>query len=210
MNAAAELEADEALLDAAESGSAAAAGAFRTWRCVEPVVVIGRGQTLADVADTRLCRTRGIPIVRRTRGGGAVVVGHHSLQYAFAFTTDAHPSFTDIGASKRTLGLLLAGALAELGHGRVELDVDGWGDLVVGDRKVAGTALRRRRRAFLLHGSLLERPVPSLVGAALRTPPRAPAYRGSRSHGEFLGALGPIDDRALAAVVARRVARLAG
>ena len=57
-------------------------------------------------------------------------------------------------------------------------------------RKVAGTALRVRRHGVLYHGTLLDAFDLGLVSSVLRHPPREPAYRGGRQHGEFLANLG--------------------
>jgi lipoate-protein ligase A len=66
------------------------------------------------------------------------------------------------------------------------VDVQGLGDLTLGDRKVSGSAQRRLRRYFLVHLSLLYRFPVALVGRYLKNPRRQPDYRAGRSHADFL------------------------
>ncbi len=64
---------------------------------------------------------------------------------------------------------------------------------MLGGRKVAGLALRRRRAAMLLHGTILIDADLELIANALKRPVREPAYRDGRDHLEFLENLGQLD-----------------
>lgn len=175
----------------------------RTWACPGLAVVLGVSRDAAAEVDAAECERRGAAVLRRASGGGTVAIGAGTLQYAFALPhgDDAPPSLDDV---KRTCNSWVAAALASAGVA-VALAHDASGDLVAGDRKVGGVALRRVRHATLLHGTLLVDADLEVVAAVLRHPAREPAWRRGRGHLDFLANLGAFD----AAAFAREAARLA-
>jgi lipoate-protein ligase A len=62
----------------------------------------------------------------------------------------------------------------------------GTSDLTWGNRKFSGNSMRVRRDHLLYHGTLLYDFPLTLIEQCLGTPPRQPAYRGTRAHGAFL------------------------
>jgi lipoate-protein ligase A len=62
----------------------------------------------------------------------------------------------------------------------------GTSDLACGGRKFSGNSLRIRGERFLYHGTILHSFDIDLMSKYLFMPPRQPAYRSSRSHGDFL------------------------
>jgi len=167
-----------------------AAPVARVWACVETAVVLGVSRDLATEVDEAACTNRRVAVLRRASGGGTVVIGPGTLQYAFALPHDAGPPSID--AVKRRCSLLVRDALAASGVG-ASIDSDHSGDLHVGTRKVAGVALRRLRDATLLHGTLLVAADLGLIAALLRHPAREPAWRQGRPHLDFLANLGHFD-----------------
>lgn len=200
------LEEDFAALDAVEQGAPAS---VRVWSCAETAVVIGVGQNAAAEVDLEYCQRNGIAVLRRGSGGGSVVVGPGTLQYAFALPYSASPALADIAASKAFCNEILIGALVRAGVS-ASLRSDPGGDLKVGDRKAAGLALKRKRRAMLLHGTILLDATIDVVARALRHPSREPEYRGGRSHESFLINLGALDQALFAQVLTESAAAMAG
>ncbi len=184
-----EIARDLALLEAVERG---APPLFRTWTCARPTVVVGMSLTIESEVETDYCARQEIPVLRRRSGGGAVLIGPGTLQYAFVLPYSLHEDLRQIRSAKALCNDLLIEALARPGLGQ---DVSG--DLVLGDRKAGGLAMRRRRLAMLLHGTLLLEADLEMVGRTLRHPSREPDYRHSRGHGDFLCNLGPVDRAAL-------------
>ena len=89
---------DEALLLQAEAGRGGEA--LRLWEWPRPAVVLGSGCKLADDVDDAACLADGVPILRRSSGGGTVLLGQgclcYSLVLAFArdvMLTDVQPSY---------------------------------------------------------------------------------------------------------------------
>ena len=180
-----DLAGDWALFDAVESG--AADHLFRCWQTPAPIVVAGRFRPLADDVNVEACGAARVPIVRRSSGGGTVVLGDGCLNYAAALSLVSRPALHDVALSFT----VLLGAIVEA-LGVPGLAIAGT-DLSLDGRKVSGNAQQRGRRALLHHGTLLFAFDPALAFRYLKEPPRQPAYRQSRCHADFLGNL-PLDE----------------
>lgn len=181
-----ELEVDLERLDAAQHGGLAE---FRVWTTEETTVVVGRSVDVAEEVDVEACRRANVPVVRRPSGGRTVVVGSGTLQYSFVLRYDFAAELKSIGGSKRFCNRLLIEGLDRPG----EIEEDESGDLVSGNRKFAGLALKRGKSAMLLHGTLLSRANLELISKLLRHPASEPPYRGGRDHSEFLTNIGTVD-----------------
>lgn len=150
------------------------------WESAEPAVILPRCGEPNVWVRVSTCSARGIPLLHRESGGGAVVVGPGCLNVALVLSIRARPWLADVERSYAWLLGRLAGVLA----------IDGVStrstDLAVRERKFAGHAQRRLRGALLHHGVLLYDFDLSLIDALLPEPLRRPAWRGRRTHGEFL------------------------
>lgn len=198
---ASELATDLDMLAAAEKDGGAA---FRTWTVPHHAVVAGIGVAIAEEVDEAACRDLGIPIVRRRSGGRSVVIGPGTLQYTFALPSVLSPKLGSIAGAKAFCNNLLSSALA-VARPDVPLLEDASGDLILAGRKVAGLALKRRRRALFVHGSILANADIALIETVLKAPGREPAYRRGRIHSDFLANLGPLDTAKLQALVQARL-----
>ncbi|MCE2539447.1 MAG: hypothetical protein J4G16_03425 [Acidobacteria bacterium] len=143
------------------------------WESERAAVILPRHGDPEAWAHLPVCAARRIPLLRRESGGGAVVVGPGCLNVALVLSLGARPWLADVERSYAWVLGRLAGVLA----------IDGVAtrstDLAVRERKFAGHAQRRVRGALLHHGVLL-------YEALLPEPPRRPAWRGRRTHREFL------------------------
>ena len=181
---------DEALLDWAEE-SDAEWEFLRIWESAQPLIVIGRSSRVHQEVDESACQAAKIPILRRSSGGAAIVAGPGCLMYALVLSYKLRPELKDIGRAHacvlgrlaESLGPLLAhvGSIAHVGTSDLAL-VEG----SLPRRKVSGNSMRAKRTHLLYHGTLMYDFDLSLVARCLRMPPRQPAYRGSRSHADFL------------------------
>lgn len=187
---------DEILLDRVESGDAPET--LRFWESPAPFVVIGTGQVLAEEVDEAACARDGIPVLRRCSAGGCVLQGPGSLNYTLALAFENHADARGLHASYAYILGMLRRAFAQRG---VRLRHEGVCDLALDGRKVSGNAQRRRRNAFLHHGTLLHAPDRDAMERYLREPKERPDYRGNATHRDFVGAI-PLTPGAL-----RRVAR---
>lgn len=176
---------DEALLNAVDGGEAG--DTLRFWECPAPFVVLGTGQVFHDEVHEDACRAEGLPVLRRCSAGGCVLQGPGSFNYTLVYRLEGHPELRNLHDSYCTILKTVAGALSTSDQ---PLRVAGVSDLACGDRKVSGNAQRRKRSAFLHHGTLLYRADYGRMARCLKEPADRPEYRGAKTHEEFVGALG--------------------
>jgi lipoate-protein ligase A len=185
-----ELSLDLLALAAAETEGKSA---FRVWSIDQPVVVVGRSVEAANEVDIDFCHNNGIAIVARPSGGRSVLIGLGTVQYSYTLPYSLDEELNSIAGSKTFCNRLMRTGAQVLS----ELTEDSSGDLVRGNRKIAGLALKRGRNAVLLHGTILVDADLELIALALRHPEREPDYRDGRSHLDFLGNLGALDSEEL-------------
>ncbi len=159
---------------------AQAAERLLVWESARPAVVLPRLGNPHRWVRATACAALDVPLLHRDSGGGAVVVGPGCLSFALVLSLDARPRLADVARSYDWLLAREAGALA-LGGIAVRST-----DLALRDRKFAGHAQRRVGGALLHHGVLLYDFDLDLIGRLLAEPPRAPEWRRSRNHREFL------------------------
>ncbi|MBL9176060.1 MAG: lipoate--protein ligase family protein [Verrucomicrobiales bacterium] len=177
---------EDALLDVVEEG-----GPEMLWFWESPVhfVVVGYSQQVDREVDVAACRELGIPVLRRSSGGGTVLQGPGCLNYGLALRVDSDGPRATIAGTNREILSRIAGALTPLVGGEVQ--IDGHTDLTVPTpegprRKISGNAQRRKRHALLFHGTILHRLDLPLVSRTLKTPSSEPEYRAGRTHGHFV------------------------
>lgn len=178
---------DEALLAEVHAG-VVTGSVVRTWMARRPTVVLGSSSDALLEVDLDACRAADVDVLRRPSGGLTVVLGPGCVMWS---VVAAWPGPTAIEPLHAALLDPLAAALHAAGRPVVRR---GSSDLAIeatdGFRKVSGNALRLRRGAVLYHGTLLDDFDLELVARVLRHPPREPAYRAGRGHGDFLANLG--------------------
>ncbi|HEX5445784.1 MAG TPA: lipoate--protein ligase family protein [Pirellulales bacterium] len=178
---------DEALLDAAEEiaerGGGQPCESLRLWEPARPLVVIGRSSSVAAEVNADFCRREGVPILRRSSGGAAIVSGPGCLMYAVVLNLELRPALRAIDAAHAFVLGTLAAALRR--HG-LAAEQCGISDLAIGGLKFSGNSMRVRRSHLLYHGTLLyDFPLP-LIASCLRLPLRQPDYRAGRAHEAFV------------------------
>jgi lipoate-protein ligase A len=179
-----DLALDEALLiEADEHGGPAV---LRFWEPLSYAVVLGASRPKNQDVVGEACRTDGVPILRRSSGGGTVVVGPGALNVSVVLNENAQPGLWAIDAAQRYVLERLAESIRLAGPA---VSVLGLGDLVVGGRKCGGSAQRRLKHWFLVHCSILYNMPIERIARYLALPDRQPAYRGGRSHQDFLSNL---------------------
>jgi lipoate-protein ligase A len=176
---AANLALDEALLLWAEEQLGGET--LRLWELTQPAVVLGAGGCLRQEVYWEQCLKDGVPVLRRSSGGGTVVLGPGCLCFSLILRLDHHPLLVDIRASFAYILQRIATALAP--EVTVQFQES---DLVLNDRKVSGNAQQRKRRYLLHHGTLLYGIDAAVYDRYLAVPPRQPAYRRGRPHSEFV------------------------
>jgi lipoate-protein ligase A len=172
---------DEALLLEAEADRGGEV--LRLWEWPTPAVVLGAGGRLAADVNEAACLRDGVPILRRSSGGGTVLLGTGCLLYSLVLAYDRCPLLGEIASS---YAHILDRVRDALQPGQRDVERAGVSDLAVGDRKFSGSAQQRKRRHLLHHGTLLYGFDLHRVGRYLAMPERQPDYRRRREHAAFL------------------------
>src|SRR5204863_255304 len=93
----ANLALDEALLLDAEEGLSGEV--LRLWEWPERAVVLGSACRLGEDVDEFACAAAGVPILRRSSGGGTVLLGAGCLCFSLVLRFDRHPALAEIRPS---------------------------------------------------------------------------------------------------------------
>jgi lipoate-protein ligase A len=180
---AANLALDEALLLEAEEGVGGEVLRLSQWppsgTLQRPVVVLGSACRLGEDVHEEACLADGVPILRRSSGGGTVLWGPGCLLYSLVLRYDRDPALAEIRPSYAWILERVARCLGVPGVVR-----EGISDLAIAGRKFSGNAQQRKRRFLLHHGFDA-----AAVSRYLRPPPRQPEYRAGREHADFLCSL---------------------
>ena len=172
---------DEALLLEAESGRGGEI--LRLWEWPEPAVVLGSGCRLAEDADDNACLADRVPILRRSSGGGTVLLGAGCLCFSLVLSYERSPILRDIRPSYCHILARIRNALSGILPG---IACAGTSDLAVNGRKFSGNSQQRKRRFLLHNGTLLYDFDLDPLSRYLRMPARQPDYRCERDHAAFL------------------------
>lgn len=176
------LACDEAILEACENGEIQSE-VLRFWESWQYFVALGYTGKVLEETDVRECQKLGIPVLRRTSGGGTVLQGPGCLNYGLVLRIEGS-SVAGITQTNRFVMERNAQALTEVLRRLVALQ--GHTDLTLDNKKFSGNAQRRKQKFLLFHGTfLLDFDLP-LIPQALRSPPVQPAYRAGRAHQDFV------------------------
>jgi lipoate-protein ligase A len=173
---------DEALLEQTEQ-SGQLHEVLRLWESPSPLVVVGRSSRVDEEVNQAACQARGIPILRRSSGGAAIVAGPGCLMYAVVLSYERHPHLRAVDEAHHfVLETMLSGLRPLL----TNVAKQGTSDLTLGACKFSGNSMRAKREHLLYHGTLLYDFPLELIAECLGTAPRQPAYRGQREHRAFV------------------------
>jgi lipoate-protein ligase A len=129
-----------------------------------PAVTLGYSLDAGNEIDIEYCRRKGIDIVRRLSGGGAIYTDDRQLVYSLS-TKDLMPS--SVPKSLALVCTALARGLSSLGAPAVFSPVN---DVLVNGRKVSGSAQLRKWGVVLTHGTVLVDADREEMFRALRVP----------------------------------------
>jgi lipoate-protein ligase A len=154
------------------------------WQPEQTMVVIGKGSHPEQELVWQNVAADGVPVLRRESGGCAVVISPDMLAISCLVE---HPDGHGSHEYFRRFNQMIINALESLGVSRLRMD--GISDIVLGDRKVAGSSIYRNKDILLFHAILNLRGPVDIFERYLRFPPRQPDYRQGRAHGDFVTSL---------------------
>ncbi|RLF49718.1 MAG: lipoate--protein ligase family protein [Thermoplasmata archaeon] len=142
-NAAENMAIDEAILLAGDVPT------LRLYEWSPPAITIGYFQSINEEVNLNECKKRGVDVVRRITGGGAVY-HKHEITYSVVLPEKLVPA--DILESYR---VICGGIIYALGALGINASFAGINDILVGGRKISGSAQTRKKGRVLQHGTLL-------------------------------------------------------
>jgi lipoate-protein ligase A len=139
----------------------------------EPSIIIGRNQNTVEEVSEVVVRERGLHVVRRVSGGGAV---YHDLgNLNFSFITPYAPERFN------RYDQFLGPVIAELRALGVPAELGGRNDIVADGRKISGNAQFMTAGRMFSHGTLLYDTDLDAVAAALTPKPGKVESKGHKS-----------------------------
>ncbi|WP_127534236.1 lipoate--protein ligase [Paenibacillus kobensis] len=139
----------------------------------EPSIIIGKNQNTVEEINSEYVEERGIHVVRRLSGGGAVYHDTGNLNFSF-LTKDDGQSFHNF----RKFTQPVIDALQALG---VDAELSGRNDIQIGERKVSGNAMFATRGRMFSHGTLLFASEMEHVSSALKVKPMKVESKSTKS-----------------------------
>ena len=113
---------------------------------VEPSVIYGRNQVVENEVNLDYCREHDIKVYQRKSGGGCVYADRDNLMLSMV-TTEENVGF----AFNRFVTMVLL-VLRKMG---IEATGTTNNDIMIGDRKLCGTACRKMPRGCIVHSTML-------------------------------------------------------
>jgi len=138
-----------------------------------PAIIIGRNQNTIEEINAGVVEERGIHVVRRVSGGGAVYHDLGNLNFSF-MTRDVNARFNRYDLFNRPV----VDVLRELG---VPAEIGGRNDILADARKISGNAQFATAGRMFSHGTLLLDSNLDDVTAALRPKPGKVESKGVKS-----------------------------
>ena len=113
----------------------------------DPSIIVGRNQNTIEEVNQAYVEEKGIRVVRRMSGGGAVY--HDRGNFSFCFIKDDDGSFRDFASFTQPV----IEALHKMGAKGAELK--GRNDLLIDDKKFSGNAMYAKNGRMTAHGTIL-------------------------------------------------------
>ncbi|MCX7549402.1 lipoate--protein ligase [Xanthomarina sp. F2636L] len=139
----------------------------------EPAIIIGRNQNTLEEINYEYVDEKGIHVVRRISGGGAVYHDLGNLNFSFITNHD--------GKSISNFKKFTAPVIRVLNSMGVSAELKGRNDILVNDKKISGTAQFSTGKRMISHGTLLLDTDMSEVVKALQVKMNKIASKGHKS-----------------------------
>lgn len=119
---------------------------FMLWQD-RPVVVVGRNQNTLKEIDLEAVKNRGVEVVRRLTGGGAVYHDQGNLNFTYIINDEHHIGFD---FARFTVPII-----ATLSQWGICAENSGRNDITINGKKFSGNAQYRWKNRLLHHGTLM-------------------------------------------------------
>ena len=152
MDAASNMALDEAVLRLnKDRNNDTNAGTVRFYSWKPKAISIGYFQGIQEEADIDKCNAKGVDVVRRITGGGAV---YHDDELTYSIiVNEKHPQISDNILD--SYGLICNGIVCGLEKLGIDSEFKPINDIITNGRKISGNAQTRRLGNVLQHGTIL-------------------------------------------------------
>ncbi|MBS3816083.1 MAG: lipoate--protein ligase family protein [Candidatus Thermoplasmatota archaeon] len=138
---------DESILRSFDEGNCDPT--FRFFRFKPSAITLGYTQSIEETIDVKRCEEENIPFVRRMTGGGTVF---HDYDGEITYSMVTKKAEKDIEESFRKNLQPVINTLKRFG---LDATFKPYNDILVGTKKISGSAQRRGKEGFLQHGTLM-------------------------------------------------------
>jgi len=147
-------------------------------------VVLGASNHPEESLNIENVRKDNITVLKRPSGGQTVVLTPNNLIISAVFFEKNELKPKDVFLQ---INKLLISGLENLGI--EQLGMKGISDIAIGDKKISGSAIYRKKNALLYHAVLNLGEPAATFEKYLKHPTKEPDYRNGRSHAEFVTSL---------------------
>ncbi len=148
-------------------------------------LVLGQSNLAERSLHTEQVISDGVPVLKRPSGGESVILSPQTLVIAVRLISEKleNPQVY----FKKINGAVIR-ALQNLGI--QDVGYRGISDVTLGNKKILGSSIYRKKKMVFYHAVLNINEDISLISKYLQHPPREPDYRKGRDHREFVTSIG--------------------
>jgi lipoate---protein ligase len=168
---------------------------FLVWQPEETVIVLGQSNQPDTAVHMDLAAGDGVPVYKRNTGGQTVILTPKTIVISVRLISE---KLDNPQVYFKRINQLIIDALSNLGI--LNLNERGISDIAIGEKKILGSSIYRKRNMVFYHAVLNIAESPEFIGRYLKHPSREPDYRIGRKHEDFVtsvhqaGFLIPIDE----------------
>lgn len=156
----------------------------KVWIPEQTFIVLGQSNTVEDALHADMIIQYDIPVYKRPSGGQTVVLTPNTIIISvILITTD----FNNPQYYFQMLNQKIIDALQKAGI--QNLNYKGISDIAIGEKKILGSSIYRRKEKLLYHAVLNVGESADTFEKYLKHPVKEPDYRKGRPHSEFVTSL---------------------
>jgi len=159
-------------------------GAFEIWQPDKTILVLGQSNKPEDSLFLERVKADNIPVTKRPSGGETVILTPNTIVISAVAinSTNLHPRFF-FSLYNNTISKAL------LNLGMTGITQKGISDLAIGEKKILGSSIYRRKEKVFYHAVLNHSESIDIIGKYIQHPAREPDYRQGRQHKDFVTSL---------------------
>jgi len=154
------------------------------WQPDKPYLVLGRSNSGLDSLNMEEANKDNITVLKRPSGGETVLLSPRMLVIAILISEKKGMKPKDYFV---TVNNKIIKTLKNLGV--TDLSTKGISDISIGDKKILGSAIYKKPKAYFYHAVLNINEDIGLISKYIKHPSREPDYRQGRPHNEFVTSL---------------------